>query len=99
VGLKEISAQVERTLREMSERGDIIKTMHRALADHGLAEERGPEQYATHGKQITERIVGRLLAKGLAGDELGDRLHLVIDGVDGRVHYVETADASRSTRR
>ena len=35
-----------------------------------------------------------MLAKGLAGDELGDRLHLVIDGVDGRTQYVETADSS-----
>jgi type IV secretory pathway VirD2 relaxase len=95
VGRWSISAQAEPTLREMGERGDIIKTMHRALADHGLAEERGTAQYATHGKQITERIVGRVLAKGLAGDELGDRLHLVIDGVDGHTHYVETADASR----
>jgi type IV secretory pathway VirD2 relaxase len=94
VGRWSISAQAEPTLREMGERGDIIKTMHRALADHGLADERGPVQYATHGKQITERIVGRVLAKGLAGDELGDRLHLVIDGVDGRTHYVETADSS-----
>jgi type IV secretory pathway VirD2 relaxase len=95
VGRWSISAQAEPTLREMGERGDIIKTMHRALADHGLADERGPAQYAAHGKQITERIVGRVLAKGLAGDELGDRLHLVIDGVDGRTHYVETADAPR----
>ena len=94
VGRWSISARAEPTLRELGERGDIIKTMHRALADHGLADERGPAQYATHGQQITERIVGRVLAKGLAGDELGDRLHLVIDGVDGRTHYVETADAS-----
>ena len=34
-------------------------------------------------------VVGRVLAKGLAGDEMGDRLHLIIDGVDGRVHHVE----------
>ncbi len=94
VGRWSISAEAEPALREMGERGDIIKTMHRALADHGLADERGPAQYAAHGKQITERIVGRVLAKGLAGDELGDRLHLVIDGVDGRTHYVETADAA-----
>lgn len=95
VGRWSISAQAEPTLREMGERGDIIKTVHRALADHGLADERGPAQYATHGKQITEPIIGRVLAKGLAGDELGDRLHLVIDGVDGRTHDVETADASK----
>ena len=42
VGRWSISAQAEPTLREMGERGDIIKTMHRALADHGLADERGP---------------------------------------------------------
>jgi hypothetical protein len=95
VGRWSISAEAEPTMREMGERGDIIKTMHRALAEYGLADERGPAQYATHGKQITERIVDRVLAKGLAGDELGDRLHLVIDGVDGRTHYVETADSSR----
>jgi hypothetical protein len=95
VGRWSISAQAEPTLRELGERGDIIKTMHRALADHGLADERAPAQYATHGKQITEPIVGRVLAKGLAGDEMGDRLHLVIDGVDGRTHYVEMADAAR----
>jgi hypothetical protein len=69
--------------------------MHRALAEHGLAEERGPTQYVTHGNRIAEPVMGRVLAKGLAGDELGDRLHLVIDGVDGRTHYVETADASK----
>jgi type IV secretory pathway VirD2 relaxase len=95
VGRWSISAQAEPTLRELGERGDIIKTMHRALADHGLADERAPAQYVAHGKQITEPIVGRVLAKGLAGDEMGDRLHLVIDGVDGRTHYVEMADAGR----
>ena len=95
VGRWSISPRAEPTLRAMGERGDIIKTMHRALADHGLAHERAPAQYAAHGGQITEPIVGRVLAKGLAGDELGDRLHLVIDGVDGRTHYVETADAAR----
>jgi Protein of unknown function (DUF3363) len=52
-------------------------------------------QCVTHGSQITEPVIGRALAKGLAGDEMGDRLHLVIDGVDGRTHCVETADASR----
>ena len=26
---------------------------------------------------------------------MGDRLHLIIDGVDGRTHYVETADSSK----
>ena len=90
-----ISDKAEPTLKALGERGDVIKTMHRALADHGLADERAPTQYVTHGKRITEPVVGRVLAKGLAGDEMGDRLHLVIDGADGRTHYVETADATK----
>lgn len=95
VGRWSISARAEPILRELGERGDIIKAMHRALADHGLADERAPAHYVAHGKQITEPIIGRVLAKGLAGDEMGDRLHLVIDGVDGRTHSIETADSSR----
>ncbi|SFU23232.1 Protein of unknown function [Mesorhizobium sp. YR577] len=79
----------------IGERNDIIKTMHRALEDHGLTDERGASQYVTHGKSISEPIVGRVLAKGLAGDEMSDRLHLVIDGVDGRTHYVEKGDIDK----
>jgi type IV secretory pathway VirD2 relaxase len=90
-----IRNDAEQALRALGERGDIIKTMHRALEDHGLADERGARDYITHGKSITEPVVGRVLAKGLAGDEMSDRLHLVIDGVDGHTHYVETADIHR----
>ena len=40
-------------------------------------------------------IVGRVLDKGLGGDEMGERVRLVIDGVDGRVHHIEM-DAARA---
>ncbi len=90
-----LADRAESTLKAMGEREDIIRTMHRALADHGLAEERGAAQYVTHGDRIAHAIVGRVLDKGLAGDEMGERLYLVIDGVDGRVHHVETGDAAR----
>jgi type IV secretory pathway VirD2 relaxase len=88
-------ANAEDTLRELGERNDIIKTMHRALEGHGSAAERGPGQYVMHGGTVNEPVIGRVIGKGLAGDEMGDRLHLVIDGVDGRAHYVETADHSK----
>jgi type IV secretory pathway VirD2 relaxase len=89
-----ISDRAEGTLQALGERDDIIKTMHRALADHGIADKRAPYQYVTHGKTITEPIAGRVLGKGLA-NEMADRLYVVIDGVDGHTHYVETADASK----
>jgi type IV secretory pathway VirD2 relaxase len=86
-----LADSTEATLRQLGERDDVIKTMYRALADHGLAEARGIGQYVRHGSLTDESVVGRVLAKGLAGDEMGDRIYLVIDGVDGRVHHLEFA--------
>jgi type IV secretory pathway VirD2 relaxase len=90
-----ISGSTEVTLNELGERGDIIKTMHRALTDHGLADERGTSQYVPHGSQTAEPVIGRVIGKGLAGDEMGERVYLVVDGVDGRVHHLEFADPAR----
>ena len=83
-----LSAEMEKTLRAMGERGDIIKTMHRALTAQGI--ERAAEAYVLHGGERLDRpVIGRLVGKGLAGDELADRMHLVVDGIDGHAHYVE----------
>ncbi|MGO8847680.1 MAG: DUF3363 domain-containing protein [Methylocella sp.] len=90
-----ISGEAEATLKELGERVDIIKTMHRALAHHDLAEERGVSQYVPHGSRTAEPVIGRVLGKGLAGDEMGERVYLVIDGVDGGVHHLEFADPAR----
>ena len=84
-----VSSRAEPALRELGERGDIIKTMHRALTREGLAEARPISAYVLHGEKATEPIVGRVLDKGLGGDEMGERVRLVIDGVDGRVHHLE----------
>jgi len=91
VGQWQVSPDMEGTLRDLGERGDIIKTMHRALSRGGA--ERGAEQFAIHGarERIEAPIIGRLVGRGLAGDELGDRVHLVVDGLDGRAHYLELA--------
>ncbi len=90
-----VSSKAEPALRELGERGDIIKTMHRALEREGLAEDRHPARYVLHREDATERIVGRVLDKGLGGDEMGERVRLLIDGVDGRVHHIEM-DAARA---
>ncbi|HIP77604.1 MAG TPA: DUF3363 domain-containing protein, partial [Kiloniellaceae bacterium] len=88
-----LSSRMERTLRELGERGDIIKTMHRAMTERGIA--RDPRDYVIHrGTDRQPPAVGRVIGKGLAGDELTGRLHLVIDGADGRVHYAEVGEAA-----
>ncbi len=88
-----VSPTAEPVLRELGERGDIIKTMHRALDREGLADARSIAGYVLHREKMTEPIVGRVLDKGLGGDEIGERVRLVIDGVDGRVHHLEIDQA------
>jgi len=90
-----VSDRAESALKALGARNDIVDTIHRALADHGLAEERGIDQYTLHGTGLGERVVGRVIGKGLAGDEMGERVYLVIDGIDGWVHHMEFADATR----
>lgn len=80
-GTWRLSADAEAALRAMGERGDIVRTMQRALG----AERRPLEIHADRAPPAP--IVGRIAGKGLV-DELHDRAFLVVDGVDGRAHYV-----------
>jgi hypothetical protein len=90
-----VSDRAEQTLKQLGERNEVIKTIHRALANNGLAEEGDAGQFALHGGGSGEKIVGRVLAKGLAGDEMSERVYLVVDGIDGRVHHMEFKDSTR----
>lgn len=76
-----IHADAEKTLRALGERGDIIRTMQRAMS--GQPRELAVFEPGDEGRSI----IGRVAAKGLA-DELHDRGYLIIDGVDGKAHYV-----------
>ncbi|HEY8005870.1 MAG TPA: DUF3363 domain-containing protein [Methylocella sp.] len=75
----------------MGERGDIVKAINRALSDRG--EEWALVSYVLHGEQGSSPIVGWVIGKGLT-DELGERIGLIVDGVDGRVHHVAVGEAA-----
>lgn len=80
-GVWAIHAEAEQVLRKMGERGDIVRTMQRAMS--GVPRDLvvfAPGENARH-------VVGRVAAKGMA-DELHDRGYLVVDGTDGKAHYV-----------
>lgn len=79
---------VEDTLRRMGERRDIQKTLHRALSEAGMARAPGEQAIFDPHAEPTRPIVGRLVHRGLL-DELKDRHFMVIDGVDGRAHFVD----------
>ncbi len=74
-----LSPSMEQTLIAMGERGDILRTMHKAL--------RGQQRELVLENEPATPVIGRIAAKGLF-DELNDKGYLVVDGIDGRAHYV-----------
>jgi type IV secretory pathway VirD2 relaxase len=79
----------ETTLRELGERGDIVKRIHRGLTKRGL--ERAPASYVLAGESLDVPVIGRLVDRGL-DDELKGMAYAVVDGVDGRTHHIKFPD-------
>ena len=84
-----LSEEAEPTLRELGERGDIIKRMHRSLTERGI--ERGVSSFVLAGEALDDPIIGRLVDRGL-DDELRATAYVVVDGIDGRTHHIKLPD-------
>ena len=80
---------LEQTLRDLSIRGDIIKTMHRAMT--GAGHEPDVSGFALHGDDGGDPVLGRLVARGLH-DELKGSAYAIVEGVDGRTHHLRFSD-------
>ncbi|MFT9090325.1 MAG: DUF3363 domain-containing protein [Gluconacetobacter sp.] len=78
---------MEDTLRAMGARGDIIKTMHRAMTERSRDRGMSPGDYVISGRDQSIALTGRLLERGLH-NELTGEAYAVIDATDGRVHHV-----------
>jgi type IV secretory pathway VirD2 relaxase len=83
---------LEDTLRRMGERGDIIRLMQRELTARKL--ERVPADRVIES-ELRMPVVGRVVQRGFS-DEHRDRHYLIVDGIDGRVHYLDIGRASAS---
>jgi len=84
-GVWVIHPKAESTLRAMAERGDIIRTMQRAMG--AKQRDLAVFQPGPNDDGSGRIIVGRVVDKGLA-DELYDKGYLIVDGTDGKAHYV-----------
>jgi type IV secretory pathway VirD2 relaxase len=89
-----LGPDLEPTLRQLGTRGDIIKTMHRAMGAQGLHSETG--RFALHDEMAGDPIIGRLVERGLH-DELTGSAYAVVDGTDGRTHYLKFDDIDQTT--
>jgi type IV secretory pathway VirD2 relaxase len=91
-GVWELGAKMEPALRELGERGDVIRNMHKALKADG--QERDPMTFQLHDAAPAAPITGRVVDKYLT-DEIGENLTLVVDGIDGRTHHLPGIDPAR----
>jgi type IV secretory pathway VirD2 relaxase len=80
---------IEDRLRDLSIRGDVIKTMHRAMSVRGR--EPDVSGFALHGEVPTDPVLGRLVERGLH-DELKGSAYAVVEGIDGRTHHIRFTD-------
>jgi type IV secretory pathway VirD2 relaxase len=78
-----IAPNAEQTLRTLSERGDIIRTLQRAMG-------KAQRELTIFDPERSRPVIGRIADKGLA-DELSDRAYVIVDGVDGRAYYARLA--------
>ncbi|KPU94614.1 conjugal transfer protein [Variovorax paradoxus] len=67
-------------LNTLGEQQDALDAMRRAL--------KGAQRELVLDVDGKQPVLGRIAGKGLA-DELSDRGYLVVDGIDGRAHYVK----------
>lgn len=89
-----LAPDLEKTLADLGRRGDIIRTMHRAMSEANL--DRRPELYMIdRAEPGAAPVVGKVLHRG-AADDHHDRRFLVVDGIDGRTHYVEVGANAES---
>jgi hypothetical protein len=84
-----LAKNAEPTLRALGERNDIIKRIHRGLAEHGW--ERATGNFVLTSETQPSPVIGRLVARGL-DDELTGTAYAVIDGIDARAHHIRLPD-------
>jgi type IV secretory pathway VirD2 relaxase len=90
-GVWELSPKLKPILTQLGERIDTLTLMRDALGEE--AAHRSVVSYTIHREVPRSPVTGHLVGKGLAGDGLGDKAYLVIDGIDARIHYVEVSTA------
>lgn len=92
-GVWKIAERTEKTLRQLGERGDIMKTMQRVMKDAGI--DRGASDYSVFdATKPDQKIIGKIVAIGLS-NELQDQHYVVVNGTDGKLHYAEIGRLSK----
>ena len=80
---------LERTLRRMGDRGDILKARHKAMTMNGVERPSRREPIYDPLAGDAKPITGRVLKVGIF-DDVNDRSFIVLDTLQGEAIFVET---------
>lgn len=86
-GVWTLDVRMETKLRQLGERADKFKMMQLALREAGIERAAASVALFERGSRKAP-LVGKVVGVGLV-DEISDSTWVVIDAVDGRVHYAE----------
>jgi hypothetical protein len=87
-GVWQLDGKLESKLRQLGDRADKFRTMQQVLKELGI--DRG----TAAGMALFERgprkipLIGKVIGVGMV-DEITDRTWVVVDAMDGRVHYAD----------
>ncbi len=81
-----IADDAETTLKEMGARGDIIKSMHRAMADRDQTGMMDASSIFDPGAHDAKAVTGVIVEKGIA-DDVNDRAFIVVESLEGKPVY------------
>ena len=82
------------TLRRLGERGDIIKSLHRAMTDGKSPVALDASAIFDPSSEGAKNVTGAVINKGVA-DDTRNSAFLVIDSIDGKPVYVEIGAEDR----
>jgi len=83
---------LERTLRRLGDRGDIIKAYHHALKQSGLERATYSDPVYDPVGRLAKPVTGRVVKTGVL-DDVSDRTYMVVDTVHGEAIFLETGRA------
>ena len=81
-------------LKDLDHRNEVINTIHRALTNNGLAEERGVGQYALHGERPGRRSSAAFWPRAWPATRWASGSISWSTADHGRVHHMKFPDAS-----
>ena len=88
-GKWQLHSNMEKTLKDLGQRGDIIKTMHASMRKENTI----PECVIYSKNKNSQQLKGVVIGKGLS-DELSGDTYIIVKATDNKAYYIPLSNKS-----